>query len=316
MKIVVLDGHTLNPGDLSWSKLEEIAEVTVYDRTDDKDTISRAKEAEIILTNKTVLDKETIKCLPKLKYIGVLATGINVVDIEAARQAQITVTNIPGYSTNSVAQTVFAHILNLTQHVAEHSTTVTNGKWNKSPDFCYWDIPLIELADKTIGIIGFGKIGQATAKLAIAFGMKVIVSTRTNKDTKMDVDFVSIDEIFKKSDFVSINCPLTEETTSLINAEKLSLMKKTAFLINTSRGPVLNEEALSAALNNEQIAGAGLDVLSVEPASANNPLLTAKNCYITPHIAWATTDSRKRLMEIATENVKSFINKKPINVVS
>jgi glycerate dehydrogenase len=317
MNIVVLDGYTLNPGDLTWKDLESLGHCTVYDRTDPKETVPRAKDAEIVLTNKTVLSSDLIKQLPRLKYIGVLATGYNVVDVEAARDLSIPVTNVPAYSTQSVAQMVFAHLLNLTQHVGHHAETVRSGRWSSNPDFCYWDTPLIELAGLTMGIIGFGRIGQATAKLALAFGMKVIAyDTITPSSIPEGCQSVELDDIFRLSDVITLHCPLTPQTKNIINKERLELMKQTAFLINVSRGPVVDEQALAQALNNKSIAGAGLDVLSLEPPEKNNPLLKAKNCYITPHIAWATRAARARLLQVVVDNVASFLAGKPQNVVN
>jgi glycerate dehydrogenase len=317
MNIVVLDGYTLNPGDLTWKDLESLGPCTVYDRSAPEEVVPRAKDAEIILTNKTVLSPDTIKQLPKLKYIGVLATGYNIVDIEAARDKDIPVTNVPTYSTQSVAQIVFAHLLNLAHHAAHHAQTVKSGRWTSSLDFCYWDTPLIELAGLTMGIIGFGRIGQATAKLALAFGMNVIFYDITKPSSiPQGCQLAGMDDIFRTSDVVSLHCPLTSDTENIINTERLELMKKTAFLINTSRGPLVDEQALADALNKERIAGASLDVLSEEPPDENNPLLTAKNCYITPHIAWATYAARKRLLQVAVDNVASFLAGKPQNVVN
>jgi len=321
MNIVVLDGYTLNPGDLTWKELESLGQCTIYDRTDPKEVVPRAKDAEIVLTNKTVLSSDVIAQLPKLKYIGVLATGYNIVDIEAARDLGIPVTNVPAYSTQSVAQMVFAHILNLVQHVAHHAETVRSGRWASNPDFCYWDTPLIELVGLTMGIIGFGRIGQATAKLALAFDMKVIVYDIVTPSSMLvgspeGCQFVELNDIFRLSDVVSLHCPLTPQTKKLINKERLELMKRTAFLINTSRGPLVDEQALAEALNNEKIAGAGLDVLSEEPPSENNPLLKAKRCYITPHIAWATHAARQRLLQVVVNNVASFLAGRLQNVVN
>ncbi len=317
MNIVVLDGYTLNPGDLSWKNLESLGPCTVYDRSAPEEVVPRAKDADIILTNKTVLSSDTIKQLPKLKYIGVLATGYNIVDTEAARDIDIPVTNVPTYSTQSVSQIVFAHLLNLAHHTAHHAQTVRSGRWTSSPDFCYWDTPLIELAGLTMGIIGFGRIGRTTAKLALAFGMNVIFYDIVKPSSIPEgCQPVGMDDIFRTSDVISLHCPLTSDTKKIINTERLELMKKTAFLINTSRGPLVDEQALADALNNETIAGAALDVLSEEPPGENNPLLTARNCYITPHIAWATYAARKRLLQVAVDNVASFLACKPQNVVN
>ena len=317
MNIVVLDGYTLNPGDLTWKDLESLGRCTVYDRTPPKEVVPRAKDAEIVLTNKTVLSSEVITQLPKLKYIGVLATGYNMVDIEAAHDLGIPVTNVPAYGTQSVAQMVFAHLLNLTQHAAHHAETVRSGRWTSNPDFCYWDMPLIELMGLTMGIIGFGRIGQATAKLALTFGMKVLAyDIITPSSVPQGCQFVELDDIFRLSDVISLHCPLTPQTKNIINKERLELMKKTAFLINTSRGPLVDEQALAQALNNERIAGAGLDVLSEEPPNENTPLLKVRNCYITPHIAWATHSARQRLLQVVIDNVASFLAGKPQNVVN
>ncbi len=317
MNIVVLDGYTLNPGDLTWKDLEALGQCTVYDRTGPEEVVPRAKDVEIVLTNKTLLFSDVIKQLPKLKYIGVLATGYNVVDIELTRNLGIPVTNVPAYSTRSVAQLVFAHLLNLAHHVGAHSETVKNGKWASNIDFCYWDTPLIELVGLTMGIIGFGRIGRATAKLALAFGMKVIAYDVV-KPTSMSegCQFVDLEDIFRSSDVVSLHCPLTSKTQNIINRERLELMKKTAFLINAGRGPLVDEQALAQALNNEEIAGAGLDVLSSEPPAKDNPLLKAKNCFITPHIAWATHSARQRLLKVVVDNVAAFLAGNPQNVVN
>ena len=315
-KIVVLDGYTLNPGDLSWEELERLGQCDIYDRSAQDQVVVRAKDAEILLINKIIVDENVLNQSSKLKYIGVLATGYNVVNLKAAKEKSITVTNIPAYGTQSVAQMVFAHILNFTQHVSLHSQEVKNGKWSRSPDFCFWDYPLVELQDLTIGIIGFGQIGRAVANIASTFGMNVIFH-----DVQHDANIpegcfsVELNEIFRQSDFLTLHCPLTRETKSMINAERLALMKPTAFLINTSRGPLVDEIALANALNSGIIAGAGLDVLAIEPPPEDHPLLSARNCYITPHIAWATKSARERLMRIAIENVKAFLNGNPVNVV-
>lgn len=315
MQIIVLDGYTLNPGDLSWEDLEALGACTIYERTSREEVLSRAAGAEIVLTNKTVLDRDVIENLSKLKYIGVLATGYNVVDVGAARERNIIVTNVPTYGTQSVAQMVFSHLLNLTQHVALQAQTVRDGHWSRCKDFCYWETPLVELEGLTMGIVGFGRIGQAIGKLALAFGMRVLAYDPQKKAAPKGVHFVDLDTVFRESDVVSLHCPLTPETQALVNKDRLALMKKSAFLINTSRGPLIDEQALADALNNGRIAGAGLDVLAVEPPKADNPLLAVKNCYITPHIAWATRASRARLMTIAVGNVKAFLDGAPRNVV-
>nr|WP_319998914.1 D-2-hydroxyacid dehydrogenase [uncultured Draconibacterium sp.] len=315
MKIVVLDGYALNPGDLKWENLEALGELTVYDRTTPAQTLERAANAEIVYTNKVILNREIISKLPRLKFIGVLATGYNVVDITAANDAGVTVCNIPVYSTQSVAQLVFAHIMHFTNKVGLHAKSVSNGEWASNKDFAYWLSPQTELAGKTLGIIGFGQIGQAVARIALAFGMKVIFNNRSKKTTALDALQVDLDTLLETSDFISINCPLTNENQGFINKTSIAKMKPTAFLINTGRGPLINEQDLADALNNDKIAGAGLDVLSEEPALPENPLPKAKNCFITPHIAWATLEARQRLMQIAANNLKAFIDGNPINVV-
>jgi len=317
VSVVVLDGHALNPGDLSWDSLEALGELKVYDQTSHERVFDRARNAQLVLTNKTLLAKETIESLSELRYIGVMATGCNVVGLEAARRRSITVTNVPEYGTCSVAQMVFAHILNLCQHVGEHGQSVSQGAWARSSDFCYWDFPLIELAGLTIGIVGYGRIGRAVAQLGSAFGMHVLVNDITTPtDLGGNVKSVDLDTVFSRSDIVSLHCPLTPQTENLVNRERLKLMKPSAFLINTSRGPLVDERALAEALDKRCIAGAGLDVLEQEPPAADNPLFAARNCYITPHIAWATASARERLMGIVVENVKAFLGGSPQNIVS
>lgn len=315
MKIVVLDGFCLNPGDLDWSVFEQFGELTVYDRTPADLTVKRSKDADVLLTNKTVLNAENMSQMPNLKYVGVLATGYNVVDLQYAASRGIVVTNIPAYSTASVAQMVFAHILNLTNSVEHHSQLVRNGAWSRSIDFCFWDRPQIELAGKTIGLVGLGNTGMATARIALAFGMKVIaVTSKTNLSD--GIKSVSYSELWQQSDIVSLHCPLSDNTRHLINSATLAQMKPTAILINTGRGPLIDEQALADALNNGQIAAAAVDVLSTEPPAADNPLLTARNCQITPHIAWATFEARQRLMSIAAGNLKAFVEGGAVNVVN
>lgn len=317
MKIKVLDGYGLNPGDLSWEGFEMLGECTVYDRTYPEQILKRAAEAEVLITNKTVLTAEIMKALPKLKYIGILATGYNVVDVKAAKELGIIVTNIPAYSTNSVAQMVFAHILAITQRVEYYTQENRKGRWTNCNDFCYWNTPLIELADKQIGIVGFGNTGQATARIALAFGMKVLVYTSKKvEQLPAGVTKTSMDDLFRNCDIVSLHCPLTDTTKNLVNAKYLKLMKPSAILINTGRGPLVNEKDLADALNNGTIYAAGLDVLSTEPPTVDNPLLTAKNCYITPHIAWATKEARLRLMDVAVENLRSFLSGTVVNNVA
>jgi len=317
MNIVVLDGFTLNPGDLDWDALRQLGSVTVHDRSGAEEVVARAREAGIVLTNKTILNHDTIAALPRLRYIGVLATGYNVVDIAAARERGIPVTNVPDYGTASVAQHTFALLLELTQRAGHHAQTVQEGRWSRSADFCYWDFPLIELHGLTFGVIGFGKIGRATAKLADALGMKVLVHNRSQPvDLPPHYNFVTLDALLAHSDVVSLHCPLTAKNEQFINASRLARMKPSAFLLNTSRGPLLDEPAVAEALNAGRIAGAAVDVLSVEPPRPDNPLLAAKNCIITPHIAWATRAARARLMNVAVTNIRDFLAGTPRNVVN
>ncbi len=317
MKIVVLDGYALNPGDLSWSALSELGECVVYDRTAPEKVLERSEGAEVLLTNKTVLDAACIAALPELKYIGVLATGYNVVDVEAARNRGIVVTNIPAYSTQSVAQMVFAHLLNITNRVAHYASEVRAGQWERSADFAYWDTPLMELDGLKMGIVGLGHTGMATARLALAFGMEVYAFTSKRQDELPEgVHSVSLDEVFSTCDVVSLHCPLTPFTRNLVNAERLSRMKPSAILINTGRGPLVDEQALADALTHKVIAAAGVDVLSEEPPCLGSPLIGVENCYVTPHIAWATYAARKRLMSIAVDNLKGFLSGHIINNVA
>ncbi|MFD0711223.1 D-2-hydroxyacid dehydrogenase [Paenibacillus sp. GCM10027626] len=318
MNIVVLDGYTLNPGDLSWEQLETLGQLTVYERTEEEQIVERAAAAEIILTNKTPLSAETISRLPKLKYIGVLATGYNIVDIDAAAKRDIVVTNVPSYSTNSVVQLVFALLLQLCQRPSEHSAAVHGGQWAACPDFTFSLFPLVELSGKTMGIIGYGEIGQRVAKVALAFGMKIIVHTRTPKAIAglEQVHFVAKEELFTEADVVTLHCPLTAETEGIINRQTIGLMKVSAFIINTARGGHVVEQELAAALHEGKLAGAAVDVLSTEPPAKNNPLIGAPNCIITPHIAWATIEARRRLMQIAAANVQSFLRNQPNNQVN
>lgn len=317
MKIVVLDGYGLNPGDLSWEGMQALGEFTVYDRTAPDELLDRAADAEVLLTNKTVITAEDMASLPSLKYIGVLATGYNIVDIQAAKERGIIVTNIPAYSTNSVAQMVFAHILNITQRVGHYAYANRHGRWANNPDFCYWDTNLIELDGKKMGIIGLGNTGKATAHIAAAFGMQVCASTsKPQSQLPEGIRKMELEDIFRECDIVSLHCPLTPETKDMVNAARLATMKPTAILINTGRGPLVNEQDLADALNKGVIAAAGIDVLSSEPPQYTNPLLTAKNCFITPHIAWATKEARERLMNIAVENLKGYINGEIVNNVA
>lgn len=319
MKLVILDGYAENPGDLSWDALKTLVdEYEVYDITEPELVLERSLDADILVTNKTPITRELIEKLPKLKYIAVLATGFNIIDCKAARERGITVSNIPAYSTDGVAQLVFAFLLELTNRVALHSESVKNGEWQNSPHFCYWKSPLVELAGKTFGIVGFGKIGSAVAEIANAFKMRVLAySPHTHSYSgNGSVEFCTLEKLVAESDAISLHCPLNESTAGLVNADFLSKMKKSAFLINTSRGPVVNENDLAAALNSGEIAGAGLDVLSAEPPKDGNVLIGAKNCFITPHIAWASFEARSRLMSIFTKNVEAFVKGEPINVVN
>ncbi|MFZ4778701.1 MAG: D-2-hydroxyacid dehydrogenase [Terrimicrobiaceae bacterium] len=316
-KLVILDGYTLNPGDLSWDEFQNILpEVEIHERTAPDEVLARCAGASIVLTNKTRLPAEVIQALPGLKFIGVLATGFDVVDAKAARACGIPVSNVPAYSTFSVVQMVFGFILNWTNGIAHHADRVREGAWAASKDFAFWDFPLHELEGKTLGIVGFGRIGQQVGKIANAFGMKVAAVVRSPKSVDYPVAFVTMEEIFSDSDFVCLLCPLTPETRGLANSARIRTMKKTAYLINTARGPVVVEEDLAAALNEGMIAGAAADVLSAEPPPASNPLLTAKNMVITPHFAWATVEARQRLMNVSLANVRAFLEGSPKNVVN
>ncbi|MDE5840362.1 MAG: D-2-hydroxyacid dehydrogenase [Muribaculaceae bacterium] len=318
MRIVVLDGYGMNPGDLSWDGLKKLGDVTVYDRTAPSDVVERSAGADILLTNKTVIDRHIIESLPDLKYIGVLATGYNVVDTAAAREKGITVTNIPAYSTDSVAQMVFSLLLAITNGVEHYTAENRGGRWSRNADFCYWDSPLTELAGKTMGIVGLGNIGSRVAAIALAFGMKVTALTSKTPDQlpagvgKAE----NLDRLLRDSDVVSLHCPLTDSTKHLINASSLARMKPSAILINTGRGPLVDEQALADALNCGNLRGAGVDVLSCEPPAPDNPLLHARNCYTTPHLGWATVEARRRLMDIAVANVANFIGGTPVNRVN
>ena len=316
MRITVIDGHTLNPGDLSWDELEKLGELTVYDRTAPEQVVERGADADVVITNKLALSREIIEQLPRLKYIGVSATGYNIVDVEAARDRRIPVTNVPTYGTRSVAQMVFAHLLNLTQRVADHAQSVRDGRWTACEDFCYWDYPLLELSGLTMGIVGFGRIGRATGRIALAFGMQVLAYDPLEVTAADGVQMVDLDTLFRQSDVVTLHCPLTEEDDNLVNARRIAMMKETAFLINTSRGPLVDQDALAEALNSGRIAGAGLDVLSIEPPQLDHPLFTARNCFLTPHIAWATRAARQRLLGTTVQNVKAFLDGRPQNVVN
>lgn len=317
MKIVILDGYTTNPDDLSWEGLEEIGELMVYDRTTPKETVERAKDADIVLTNKVCLRRQEIEQLPRLKYIGVLATGYNVVDLEAANEHGIVVTNVPAYSTNSVAQMVFAHLLTVTNRTEHYAILNRDGKWSSSPDFCYRDTQLTELAGKTFGIVGLGNIGQRVAAIAQAFGMKVVAYTSKRiEDLPLGIEKRTMDELLKESDVVSLHCPLSPDTHYLINGKMLRIMKPSAILINTGRGPLVNDQDVADALKTHRLRAYCADVLSEEPPKPGNPLLQCENAFITPHIAWATKEARTRLIDVACENVKTFVAGKPINKVS
>ncbi len=325
MKITILDGYALNPGDLDYSPLAEFGELVVYDRCPQAEAVERARDADLILTNKVLFGEAELAQLPNLKYIGVQATGYNTVDCAAARRHGVTVTNIPAYSTMSVAQLTFAHLLNLTFHLGEHAAAIRDGRWTRNPDFTYWDTTLVELAGLTMGLVGFGNIAKRVARIALDFGMEVIACRHSAHAGDADVieamglqsvRMVSLDEVFQQSDVVSLHCPATAETLKLVNAERLALMKPTAFLINTARGVLVDEAALADALNQGRLAGAGVDVLSSEPPSADNPLLSARNCFCSPHFAWATLAARKRCLAVAIENVRAFLAGTPQNVVN
>ena len=317
MKIVVLDGYASNPGDLSWDGMKALGECVIYERTAPEQVLERAAGAEVVLTNKVVITAEHIAALPDLKYIGVLATGYNIVDVEAARNRGIVVTNIPAYSTDSVAQMVFAHILNICLQVQYYTDEVRDGRWTSSPDFCFWDTPLMELSGKKLGIVGLGHTGSATARIAIGFGMQVCAYTsKSHFQLIPEIKKMELDELFRECDIVSLHCPLNEQTRGMVNAARLKTMKPTAILINTGRGPLVNEQDLADALNNGTIYAAGVDVLSQEPPRADNPLLHARNCFITPHIAWASGEARQRLMQIAVDNLNGYITGKVVNNVA
>jgi len=318
MKIVILDGYTLNPGDLSWEELEKLGELTVYDRTPEDKILERIGNAEIIYTNKIPLNREILYKASNIKWIGVLATGYDVVDVEAAKERGIPVTNVPNYGTTSVSQMVFALLLEICHHVWEHSEAVKRGEWTNNTDWCFWKYPLIELAGKTIGIIGYGRIGQATGKIAQAMGMKVLAYDQyVNRELESEtMKYASLDELFRESDVISLHCPLSESTRGIINKETIAKMKDGVIIINTARGSLVIEQDLADALNSGKVYAAGIDVVSIEPIKMDNPLLKAKNVILTPHIAWAPKESRQRLMDIAINNLKSFLSGKLVNVVN
>lgn len=313
MKICILDGYSLNPGDLDWSPVERLGDVTLFDRTPADKIVERAADADIVLTNKVPFNADTLRQLPRLRFICVLATGYNIIDTEAAARQGVVVANIPAYSTMSVAQMAFAHILNITNHVASYAREVADGKWTNCPDFCFWDSALTELAGKTMGIVGLGNTGMATARIAIALGMKVVAMTSKSADTLPEgITPAPLDDVLASADVVSLHCPLTPSTRHLINAASIAKMKPSAILINTGRGPLVDEQAVADALNGGRLAAFGADVLSQEPPRGDNPLLSARNCFLTPHIAWATLEARTRLMSTATENVRQFIAGEPV----
>ncbi len=320
MKIVVLDGYAENPGDLSWSGLEAMGELTVYDRTPFHDVaqiIARIGDAEIVFTNKTPLSEAVFSACPRMKYVGVLATGSNVVDVAAAERAGVLVTNTPAYGTAAVGQFAIALLLEICHRIGHHDAAVHAGRWETSPDFCFWDYPLIELAGKTMGIIGLGRIGQATASIARALGMRVIAySVSQSEEGRAVAEYVSLDELFAQADVISLHCPLFEDTRGMINQNSIAKMKNGVIILNNSRGPLIVEQDLADALNSGKVYAAGLDVVSSEPIHGDNPLLTAKNCILTPHISWASKESRQRLMDIAVDNLRQFLNGTPVNVVN
>ena len=320
MKIVVLDGYTLNPGDLDWEGIKKLGDLTVLDRIDHSPSavIEAIGDAEIIYTNKTPLPKEVLSKVPSVKYIGVLATGFNVVDVNCAKELGIKVTNVPTYGTDAVAQFTLALLLEMCHRIGDHDVAVKNGEWASCPDFCFWKHPLIELSGKTMGFIGFGRIGQATAKLAQAFGLNLLVFNRSqNPDMASDTcQYASLDDVLAKSDIISLHCPLTEDTQGIINQSTIGKMKDGVMIINTARGPLIVEQDLKDALETGKVAAAAIDVASVEPILADNPLLTAKNCIMTPHIAWASKEARQRLMNSTVENLEAFLGGNPINVVN
>ena len=322
MKIVVLDGYALNPGDLSWEKIKELGELEIYERTPEEKILERARGAEVLLTNKTPLSRETIEALPELEYIGVLATGYNVVDVEAAAENEVVVTNVPSYGTNAVAQFVMALLLEACHHVGEHNRAVKSGDWTEADDFCFWNYPLIELQDKTIGIIGFGSIGQRTAELAAAFGMKVIVYDRSPEKKQADpeiktekIEFVDLLDLYRRADVISLHCPLTAETEGMINKASIEQMQEGVIIINTARGGLIVEEDLAAALEAGKVKTAAVDVLSSEPPASSNPLLNSDKTIVSPHIAWASREARQRLMDTVVKNLKGYLNGNVINQV-
>ncbi len=318
MRIIVLDGYTLNPGDLSWGGLEKLGSLTVYDRTPADKVLERIGDAELVFTNKTPLSKETIGALQKVRFIGVLATGYNIVDVDAAKRKGIVVCNVPSYSTSSVAQLTFALLLEICHHVGEHDAAVKGGAWTESPDFCFWRHPLVELADKTLGIVGFGRIGQAVSRIALAMGMRVVYYSRKRSAALESgmLRYAGLDELLSGSDVISLHCPLFDDTRGMINKKTIAKMKDGVILLNTARGPLIVEEDLAEALGSGKVRAAAMDVVSMEPIKKDNPLLSAKNCIITPHIAWAPREARIRLMNVTVENARSYLRGAPVNVVN
>ena len=312
MQIVILDGYTENPGDLSWESMQELGELTVYDRTPMDKIIERIGSADIVYTNKTSISRQVLEACPYISFIGVLATGYNVVDVEAAKERGIPVANIPTYGTAAVAQMTIAHLLEICHHVADHSRSVHEGEWANCPDFCYWNYPLIELAEKTLGIIGYGRIGRAVAGIARTLGMRVIVYDAFIKDGES----VTLGTLFAEADVISMHCPMLPDTQGMINKDSITKMKDGVIILNTSRGALINEKDLAEALNNGKVYATGVDVVSSEPIALDNPLLEAKNCFITPHISWAPKESRQRLMDIAVDNLRQFLSGKPVNIVN
>jgi glycerate dehydrogenase len=317
MNLVYADAYTLNPGDLDWTPLTSLGHVTLHDRTAPDQLIERLKDADMVLVNKVKMNRQTLEQLPKLRYIGVTATGYDIIDVKAARERNITVTNVKGYGSASVAQLTIALLLELTNHVGLHTDSVRAGGWAQNPDFCYWKTPLVELAGKTLGVVGYGDIGKSVASIGLALGMNILVNRRhTDEQPPAGIRYVDQATLFAESDVVSLHCPVTDENRAFVNRDLLSQMKPTAFLINTSRGALINEADLAEALNQDRLAGAGLDVLTVEPPSMDNPLFSARNCLITPHLAWATQESRQRLLDETVENIRAFFAGKSRNVVN
>jgi len=319
MKIVILDGYTENPGDLSWAQIEQFGELTVYDRTphDEAEIIRRIADAEVVFTNKTPVSRAVFEACPGIKYVSVLATGYNIVDVQAARERDISVSNVPAYGTAAVGQFAIALLLELCHHVAHHSQAVHEGRWEHNADWCFWDYPLVELDGKTLGIIGFGRIGQTTGRIAKAMGMRVLAHSRSERPEGREIaEYVDLDTLLARSDVIALHCPLFPETEKIINAGTISKMRDGVMIINNSRGQLIDEQALADALNSGKVAAAGLDVVSTEPIRGDNPLLTAKNCLITPHISWAPKEARQRIMDCSEKNLRAYLEGEPVNVVN